>query len=139
MVIKPLALQHDRLRLARGLIQRDYHTSLTLERISEEAGFSPYHFIRLFRAAYRQTPHQYLTEQRIARAKELLRSSDMPVNEICFTVGFESLGSFSSLFRRVTGLSPSAYRKYAPKPASSQPMYIPLCHRVMRGIDGSDA
>jgi AraC-like DNA-binding protein len=138
MVVKPI-LQYDRLRLARGLIERDYHTPLTLERISGEAGFSPYHFIRLFRAAYRKTPHQYLIEQRIARAKDLLRGGDMPITEICFTVGFESIGSFSSLFRRVTGLSPSTYRKYAPKPTNGQPMYIPLCHRVARGIESDEA
>ncbi len=138
MVIKPIT-PNDRLRLARGLIERDYDTPLTVEQISDEAGFSPYHFIRLFRAAYRKTPHQYLIDQRIAKAKDLLRSSDLPISEICCAVGFESLGSFSSLFRRETGLSPSAYRKHAPKPASGQPMYIPLCHQMMRGIKNSEA
>lgn len=135
MVVKPIT-QYDRLRLARGLIERDYDTPLTLERISGEAGFSPYHFIRLFRAAYLRTPHQYLVEQRIAKAKDLLRSTDTPINDICMAVGFESLGSFSSLFRRVTGLSPSVYRKYARKPASAAPEYVPLCHRLARGFAG---
>jgi AraC-like DNA-binding protein len=74
-------------------------------------------------------------QQRIARAKELLRDTDLPVTEICMAVGFESLGSFSALFRKVAGISPSAYR------ASAQPApkhaYIPLCIRLLHEIDDS--
>ena len=128
-------LQVDRLHIARSYIDRHYDTPITLEHISREAGFSPYHFIRLFRTAYRKTPHQYLMQQRIEKAKDLLRSSDMPILEICYAVGFESLGSFSTLFRRIAGLSPSAYRKWsAPRPRS-QPSHIPLCYRLKRGLD----
>src|SRR5450432_1346130 len=99
--MKQITPQPDRLRLARTFIERHYDAPITLERISEEAGFSPYHFIRLFRAAYRQTPHQYVMQQRIEKAKDLLRSSDLSIIDVCYAVGFESLGSFSTLFRRV--------------------------------------
>src|ERR1043165_7623915 len=81
--MKTVTPQPDRMVIARSFIERHYDTPITLEHISSEAGFSPYHFIRLFRAAYRKTPHQYLVQQRIEKAKELLRSSDMPINEIC--------------------------------------------------------
>jgi AraC-like DNA-binding protein len=132
--MKSITPHTDRLHIARSYIDRHYDTPITLEHISREAGFSPYHFIRLFRAAYRKTPHQYLMQQRIEKAKELLRSSDMPINEICYTVGFESLGSFSTLFRRIAGLSPGAYRKWSACSTSSKPAYIPLCHRFNRNL-----
>ena len=125
--------QRERLKLARQFIDHNYDLPITLDRISDEAGFSPYHFIRLFRAAYRRTPHQYLVQRRIDQAKDLLGSSDLSIHDICFQVGFESLGSFSSLFRRVTGLTPSAYRRS--KQRRTQPAYIPLCHRFARGLD----
>ncbi len=132
--MKYTQLQVDRLRIARSYIDRHYDAPLTLEHISREAGFSPYHFIRLFRAAYRKTPHQYLMQQRIEKAKDLLRSTDMPINEICCTVGFESLGSFSTLFRRIAGLSPGAYRKWSAR-HKPQPPHIPLCYRVKAGLE----
>lgn len=131
--MKRITPHRERLHLARTFIDRHYAAPLTLEQISEEAGFSPYHFIRLFRAAYKRTPHQYLVQQRIERAKELLHSGDLPIIDICAEVGFGSLGSFSTLFRRVTGLSPSAYRRY--KQHRSNPAYVPLCHRYMHGLE----
>jgi len=127
-------VNHERLHIARTFIDHHYDMPLTLEHISREAGFSPYHFIRLFRLAYKRTPHQYLIHQRIEKAKELLRASDLSVQEICYTVGFESLGSFSTLFHRVVGLSPSSYRKWSPK-QPPPPQYIPLCYRIKRGLD----
>lgn len=127
----------ERLRIARRFIDHHYDTRLTVRCVSAEAGFSPYHFIRLFRAAYKQTPHQYLVRRRIEKAKELLCSSTLSVHEICFAVGFESLGSFSTLFRREVGLSPSAYRQRAHERLHTPEarVYVPLCHRVMRGIE----
>ena len=131
--MKQITPHADRLTLARAYMDRHYDTPLTLEHISSEAGFSPYHFIRLFRAAYRRTPHQYLMQQRIDKAKDLLRSTDLPINEICYTIGFESIGSFTTLFRRISGLSPSAYRKHTTRKV--QPVFIPLCFRVKQGLD----
>src|SRR5688572_3587151 len=101
---------HESVRSARRFVDQHYNTPITIEQLSREAALSPYYFIRLFRRVYRQTPHQYLVQQRIAKAKELLRTSDMPITDICAEVGFESLGSFSALFSKVAGISPSAYR-----------------------------
>lgn len=122
-----------RLKLARTYIDHHYDQPLTLDHLSREAGFSPYHFIRLFHAAYRKTPHQYLIARRLDQAKELLSASDLPIQDICVEVGFESLGSFSTLFRREVGLSPAAYRRS--KQRRTQPDYMPLCHRFMHGLD----
>jgi AraC-like DNA-binding protein len=124
---------HKQIRLARLLLDRRYDTPITIEDLSREVALSPYYLIRAFRRVYRQTPHQYLVGQRIARAKELLRNSDLSITEICAVIGFESLGSFSTLFRKAAGISPSAYR------ASTQPtstrMYIPLCVCMLHGIE----
>jgi AraC-like DNA-binding protein len=124
---------HESVRLARRLLDRYYDKPITIEELSREAAFSPYHFIRLFRRIYKQTPHQYLVQQRIARAKELLRTTDLPVTEICMTVGFESLGSFSTLFSKVVGLSPSAYRVSCNP--NLPPAYIPFCVCLLHGIE----
>jgi AraC-like DNA-binding protein len=126
---------HEPVRLARRILDREYDTPITIEQLSREVALSPYYLIRLFRRVYRQTPHQYLVQQRIARAKELLRTTDLPITEICVAVGFESLGSFSTLFRKAVGISPSAYRNSAQ--ATTNPAYIPLCVCFLHGIDDS--
>lgn len=124
---------HKQIRLARRLLNQSYDAPITIDDLSREVALSPYYLIRTFRRVYKQTPHQYLVELRIARAKELLRNSDLSVTEICVTVGFESLGSFSTLFRKAVGISPSAYRTNS-QPTST-PGYIPLCVCLMHGID----
>jgi AraC-like DNA-binding protein len=126
---------HQSVRLARRLLDRHYDTPITIEQLSREAALSPFHLIRLFRRIYRQTPHQYLVQQRISRAKELLRTTDLPITEICMAVGFESLGSFSTLFSKVAGISPSAYRLSVQ--ATPKPAYIPLCVCLIHNIDPS--
>jgi AraC-like DNA-binding protein len=98
------------LRRAHDLIDRDYAEALDLDDLAREAGYSKYHFARTFAIAYGETPRAYLTRRRVERAKNLLRTANLSVTEVCFLVGFESLGSFSSLFRRLVGQSPSAYR-----------------------------
>jgi AraC-like DNA-binding protein len=123
----------DPVRSARRLLDEHYNTPITIEQLSSKVALSPYYFIRLFRRIYRQTPHQYLVQQRIARAKELLRTTDLPITEICVAVGFESLGSFSALFRKLAGISPSAYRVNV-QPTTT-PAYIPLCACLLHGID----
>ncbi len=128
---------HPQIRLARLLLARSYATPLTIEDIGREVALSPYYLIRAFRRVYRKTPHQYLIGLRIARAKELLRNSDLSVTEICSAVGFESLGSFSALFRKVAGISPKMYRINS-RPTET-PSYIPLCARLLHGLeDGTD-
>ena len=101
---------YRRLMRAREFIDECYHQRLDLDQISGEACLSRYHFLRLFRRAFNTTPHQYLTQRRIEKAKELLSSSGLTVTDVCFEVGFESLGSFSSLFHKHVGHPPIAYR-----------------------------
>src|SRR5215813_3894324 len=101
----------ERLSRARKFIDESYQLPLDLAAISRQACLSRYHFLRLFRQAFQTTPHQYLIQRRIARAKELLRLNNLPVTDICFEVGFESLGSFSSLFRKRVGDAPATYRR----------------------------
>lgn len=127
-----MRLPHTQVRLVRLLLDQSYDTSITIEDMSREVALSPFYLIRSFRRAYKQTPHQYLVERRIARAKELLRNSDLSITEICAAVGFESLGSFSTLFRKAAGVSPRAYRIRSQPTAT--PAYIPLCACLLHGI-----
>src|SRR4051812_31334357 len=97
---------YRRLWRARLLIDSSFDRPLNLNTLSSEACFSRYHFIRLFKRAFNRTPHQYLVEKRIERAKELLASSRLSVTDVCFEIGFQSLGSFSTLFHKRVGASP---------------------------------
>jgi AraC family transcriptional regulator len=81
--------------------------------IAAAAALSPHHFHRLFRQALKRTPHRYMSNLRLSRAARLLARTDLPVTEVCFSVGFSSLGSFSTLFTRTYGLAPSAWRAKA--------------------------
>ena len=117
------------LRRARDLIDRDYAEALDLDAMAAEAGYSRFHFARAFTAAYGETPRTYLTRRRIERAKTLLRSANLSVTEICFLVGFASVGSFSSRFRTLVGRSPSEYRDEAVAQSGVPP--IPGCVVLM--------
>jgi AraC-like DNA-binding protein len=129
---------HKQIRQARLLLDTHFDAPIRIDDLSREVALSPFYLIRAFRHVYRQTPHQYLIGRRIARAKDLLRNTDLSVTDICAAVGFDSLGSFSSLFRRLSGLSPSAYRGSS-RPTAT-PGYIPLCALRLYGIeDDSDA
>ena len=88
------------LRDAKDLMDRDYAEALDLDAIARAAGYSRFHFIRAFRDAYGQTPRDYLSARRVERARELLRNADLTVTEVCLLVGFSSLGSFSTRFRK---------------------------------------
>ncbi len=124
---------HKQVRLARRVLDRNYAAPITIDDLSREVALSPYYLIRAFRHVYKQTPHQYLVDQRIAKAKELLRNSDLNIRAICEAVGFESLGSFSTLFRKAAGVSPRAYRvRSRPTPT---PGYIPFCVCLLHGIE----
>lgn len=119
---------HDPLRRARALLDAAYESELTLEIISRHVGLSRAYFARAFRRAFGVTPHQYLTRRRIERARALLAGGELSVTEVCFAVGFQSLGSFSALFRRVTGHSPEGYRRRA-----AQRRAVPHCFLAMYG------
>ncbi len=99
-----------RLRLAKDVMDRDWAEPIDLGAVAAHAGYARHHFVRVFRDAYGQTPGQYLSRRRIERAEDLLRTADLSVTEICTLVGFTSLGSFSSSFKKQTGLTPSEYR-----------------------------
>jgi transcriptional regulator GlxA family with amidase domain len=94
----------------RDYVDRHYAKPLTVPHLAQLARLSTFHFIRAFRAEIGVTPHQYMRARRIDRACELLVTTPMPVTEVCDAVGFQSLGSFSALFRRMTGEAPAAYR-----------------------------
>jgi AraC-like DNA-binding protein len=119
------------LRRARDHLDRHYREPVDLDTLAGIAGLSKYHFLRIFRATYGRTPGVYLSERRVERAQDLLRTTNLTVTEVCYAVGFSSLGSFSSRFRAITGETPSAFqRRYA---VSGAPR-IPGCHVFMRGL-----
>jgi transcriptional regulator GlxA family with amidase domain len=91
-------------------MDRDYAQPLDVPTLAREALMSAGHFSRSFRAAYGETPYGYLMTRRIERAKALLRRGDLSVTDVCVEVGCTSLGSFSSRFTELVGVSPSAYR-----------------------------
>ncbi|AWZ10377.1 MULTISPECIES: helix-turn-helix transcriptional regulator [unclassified Streptomyces] len=99
-----------RLRRARDTMDRDYAQPLDVPALAAVALMSAGHFSRSFKAAYGETPYNYLMTRRVERAKALLRRGDLSVTDVCFAVGCTSLGSFSSRFSELVGESPSAYR-----------------------------
>lgn len=111
-------------------MDRHFADQLEVEDLASIAALSKWHFYRLFVEVYGTTPAAYLSERRIERAQDLLRSTNLRVTEVCFAVGFSSLGSFSSRFKQIVGESPSAFqRRYggnAPR--------IPGCYVLMWGL-----
>jgi AraC-like DNA-binding protein len=98
------------LRRARDLMDREYDRPLDVPEMARRALMSPAHFSRRFRAAYGETPYSYLMTRRIERAQQLLRRGDLSVTEVCLAVGATSLGSFSSRFTEIVGMTPTAFR-----------------------------
>ncbi len=104
----PKIYLYKRIVQAKIFIDDNYADKIDLTNISDEACFSKFHFIRLFKKIYNKTPHQYLIFVRLEKATQLLRTGK-PVSEVCHAVGFESVSSFGGLFKRVTGQTPSAF------------------------------
>lgn len=102
---------YRRLHRARDYANALSNTPITLNDMARVANLSPTHFLRTFKQAFHETPHRYLTARRLERAQQLLRQTDRSITDICFAVGFESLGSFCVLFKRRIGSSPLAYRQ----------------------------
>jgi AraC-like DNA-binding protein len=136
------------LRRARDRMDRDFAEPLDVPALAREALMSPGHFSRSFRAAFGVTPYSHLVIRRIERAKALLRRGELTVTEVCFAVGFNSLGSFSSRFTVLVGETPSAYqvrpmRRAPPSPRGSprsspddQPRSVP--RREADGVPAGD-
>ena len=126
----PKIYLYRRLVQAKLFIDAHYAEKIDLSNIADEAYFSKFHFIRLFKSIYLKTPHQYLIAVRVEKALQLLKAGT-PVSEVCYAVGFESLSSFSGLFKRVAGITPSAYvlqQKQRKKQMESSPLtFIPGC------------
>jgi len=101
---------YRRLHRGRDFLSACYTAPVSVAMAANAAHLSPYHFHRMFKSAFRRTPMQFLQECRLAAARKLLVATDRPITTICFAVGFESLGSFSWLFRRRFGLSPRQFR-----------------------------
>jgi AraC-like DNA-binding protein len=119
------------LRRARDYADRHYADPLDVGELASSAGVSKYHFLRCFAATYGKTPARYLTERRIERAQDLLRATNLTVTEVCYLVGYESLGSFSTRFRQLVGVSPSEYQaRYAEQGVP----HIPGCYVFMHGL-----
>ena len=110
---------------ARDLADARYFEPLHVDDLASVAGLSRAHFTREFRRAFGESPHAYLLTRRLERAASLLRSTDHSVAEICFDVGLQSVGSFTSSFTRTYGMSPTAYRDAFPPAADSA--LVPGC------------
>ncbi len=114
---------------AKDLADSRYFEPLAVADLAGAAGLSPAHFSRAFRRAFGEPPHSYLLTRRLERGSALLRNTDWPVTDICFAVGWSSVGSFSASFRRIYGVSPSAYR--ASFPPAQRHLRVPDC--ISRG------
>ena len=99
-----------RLLRARDAMDRAYAEPLDVRAVAAVAHVSPAHFIRSFRAVFGETPHRYLQRRRVERSMFLLRETERSVTDVCFDVGFTSLGTFSRTFHRIVGETPSGYR-----------------------------
>jgi AraC-like DNA-binding protein len=138
---RPAAAQHlrdlARLRRVRDRIDREYAQPLDVEALARGAHMSAGHFSREFRLAYGESPYSYLMTRRIERAMALLRGGDLSVTEVCFEVGCSSLGTFSTRFTELVGMSPSEYRRQA----AGEMAGVPPCvaKRVTKPIRNREA
>ena len=110
---------------ARDLADRRYAEPLTVDDLARAAGWSRAHFSREFARAFGEPPHRYLLTRRLERAAALLRDTDRPVTEVCHAVGLSSVGSFTTRFRRMYGVTPTAYR--ASFPPARRHLRVPTC------------
>ena len=128
MTSRPADEQHlrdlARLRRVRDRIDREYAQPLDVEALARGAHMSAGHLSREFRLAYGESPYSYVMTRRIERAMALLRRGDRTVTEVCFAVGCSSLGTFSTRFTELVGMSPSAYRGQAVHPTAGLPSCV---------------
>lgn len=132
----PKIYLYKRIVQAKLFIDANYAENIDLNNISDEAYFSKFHFTRLFKSVYGKTPHQYLIAVRIENATRLFRSNKT-VSEVCYSIGFESLTTFSGLFKRLVGVSPSTYlaqQQELKKQIMKTPLaFVPGCFAHQQG------
>ena len=137
MTLKRDAL--TRLCRARDML-REHAQPRTITEIARHADLSPWHFIRLFEAVFGATPNQFRMQARLDHARHLLALRDYSVTDVCMEVGFSSLGSFSDLFTRRIGVSPSKYRRQVRltllMPGRRERLFVPGCFSLMAGSAG---
>jgi AraC-like DNA-binding protein len=126
-----------RLRRVRDRIDREYARPLDVEALARDACMSPGHFSRQFRQAYGESPYSYLMTRRVERAMALLRRGDLNVTEVCFAVGFSSLGTFSTRFAELVGVPPSVYRRE--QAAATDGMPACVAQRVTKPVRNREA
>jgi AraC-like DNA-binding protein len=114
-----------RLLRARDAMDRAYAEPLDVRAVAAVAYISAAHFSRSFRAVFGETPHRYLQRRRVERSMFLLRETDRSVTDICFDVGFNSVGTFSRTFREIVGEPPSEYR------LGHGPVVAPNCYQML--------
>src|SRR5882762_2575062 len=107
----PKAYLYRRIVQAKLFIDKHFREKINIDEIAEEASFSRFHFIRLFRQAYGNTPHQYMMSMRMLEAEKLMANSALKIQDICFGIGFESVGTFTTQFTRLYGKTPKARQK----------------------------
>ncbi|RLV54752.1 AraC family transcriptional regulator [Aeromicrobium phragmitis] len=125
------------LRRVRDRIDREYAQPLDVESLARGVHWSAGHVSRRFKAAYGESPYSYLMTRRIERAMVLLRRGDLSVTDICFTVGYGSLGTFSTRFTELVGIAPSVYRARAAEDAAGIPPC--LAKQVTRPVRNQEA
>ncbi len=132
----PKVYLYRRIVLAKLFIDKNFAEAIDLDDIAGEAFFSKYHFIKLFKKAYGKTPHQYLTWVRIENAKLLLQT-EATVADVCYSVGFEAISSFTHLFKRLIKITPSLYQqqqRLRKMEISKAPLkFIPNCFAEQKG------
>jgi AraC-like DNA-binding protein len=125
---------------AKLYMDENFHEPIDLRHISRQACLSRFHFHRLFTRIYQRTPHRYLTQKRIEHARRMLAGKELTVSEICNQVGFESIGSFSTLFKKEIGSAPQNYRHEAlmrqELTKQAPAAVIPHCHLEIFGLTG---
>jgi len=125
------------LRRVRDRMDREYAQPLDVESLARDAHISTGHLSRQFRRAFGESPYQYLMTRRIERAMTLLRSSELSVTEVCFAVGCQSLGTFSTRFTELVGVPPSVYREQG---APFRPGMLPcIAKRITKPIRNREA
>ena len=126
-----------RLRRVRDRIDRDYTQPLDVEALARGAHMSAGHLSREFRRAYGESPYSYLMTRRVERAMALLRMGELNVTDVCFAVGCQSLGTFSTRFTELVGISPSSYRREALREAAGLPQCV--AKQVTRPVRNREA